>query len=100
MVGLSLPDMTGVELIRSLRLRHPDMPVLVVSRHDEGITVEQALEAGAQGYLTKYEAGASLVDAIHRLLDGETYVGEAVRERLGFVRHHRRMPWDGDEAAC
>ncbi|WP_457652623.1 response regulator [Rhodocaloribacter sp.] len=99
-VGLSFPDMPGVELIRRIRLRHPDVPILVVSRHDEGISVEQALEAGARGYLTKYEAGAALVDAIHRLLEGETFVSEAVRERLGFVRYHGRMPWGEDEATC
>lgn len=98
-MGLSLPDMSGVELIRLIRFRHPDVPILVVSRHDERITMEQAFEAGARGYVTKYDAGEVLVEAVHRLLRGGTYVSECVRAKQGRFRQGSRS-WGTDGAQC
>src|SRR5690554_3722666 len=56
-VDISLPGMSGIELIKHLLALHPDLPVLVVSRHDETLYAERAIRAGARGYIMKLEAG-------------------------------------------
>ncbi len=55
-VDISLPGIDGIELIKMLRLRHKDLPVLVVSMHDEALYAERSLRAGARGYIMKQEA--------------------------------------------
>jgi DNA-binding NarL/FixJ family response regulator len=52
-VDLSLGTMHGLELVRQLHQALPDMPVLVLSMHDEALFAERAVRAGARGYLTK-----------------------------------------------
>ena len=56
-VDLSLPDGNGLELIRRIRARYPDILVLVVSMYAEELFAGRALRAGAKGYLNKQEAG-------------------------------------------
>lgn len=86
-VDLSLEDGSGLDLIRALRDAIPDLPVLVLSMHDEALFAERALRAGARGYIMKQEAIAGLVRAIQRVLSGKIYVSERmaqnVLERLG-----------------
>jgi len=86
-VDLSLGRGTGLELIRTLHDRHPGLPVLVLSMHDEALFAERALKAGARGYIMKHEAIAGLVDAIRHVLSGRVYVSDrmaqSVLERFG-----------------
>lgn len=73
-VDISLPDGNGLELIKDLRVRYPDLPVLVVSMHDESVYAERAFRAGARGYVTKQELDETVLVAIRRLLRGEQYM--------------------------
>lgn len=86
-VDLSLGQVTGLELIRKLHDALPDLPVLVLSMHDEALFAERALRAGARGYIMKQEAIDGLVGAIRQVLSGRIYVSErmsqSVLERLG-----------------
>ncbi len=75
-VDLSLKSSDGLELIKDIKLRFPDLPVLVVSMHEELIYAERALRAGAKGYIMKSEATEEIITAIRQILSGNTYVSE------------------------
>jgi len=62
----------GIELTKSLKAEYPDMPVLVVSMHDEALYAERALRAGARGYVMKNEALDSILHAVRSVMGGET----------------------------
>lgn len=81
-VDLSLPGMGGLELIKHLQSRAPEVQALVVSRHDEGLYAERCLRAGARGYVMKQEAGDVIVEAIRKVLNGRIYVSDEINERL------------------
>jgi len=75
-VDITLKDTYGIELIKEFKDRHPGLPMLVLSMHDEALYGERALRAGARGYLTKQEATKKVVDAIRKVLAGEIYTSE------------------------
>ncbi len=79
---ISLPGMSGIELTKHLHALHPELPVLIVSRHDEALYAERALRAGARGYVMKLEASDTIVAAIRRILRGGIYVSMDVNDRL------------------
>ena len=81
-VDISLPGMSGIELIKHLLALHPDLPILIVSRHDETLYAERAIRAGARGYIMKLEAGDVIVKAVRRVLKGGIYVSDEINERL------------------
>lgn len=81
-VDISLPGMSGMELIKHLRSRTPDIQLLVVSRHDETLYAERCIRAGAKGYVMKQEAGDVIVKAIRKVLNGRIFVSEEINERL------------------
>jgi DNA-binding NarL/FixJ family response regulator len=81
-VDISLPGMSGMELIKHLQSRTPDVRILVVSRHDESLYAERCIRAGARGYVMKQEAGDAIVNAIRTVLDGRIFVSEEINERL------------------
>lgn len=81
-VDISLPGMSGMELIKHLQSRAPDVRVLVVSRHDETLYAERCIRAGAKGYLMKQEAGDVIVKAIRKVLNDRIFVSEEINERL------------------
>ena len=79
---LSLKDSSGLELMRNIKARHPGLPILVLSVHDESVYAEVAFRAGALGYLMKQEALEKLLEAIRRVLKGAVYVSDAMAVRL------------------
>ena len=81
-VDISLPGMSGMELIKHLQSRMSDLKILVVSRHDETLYAERCIRAGAKGYLMKQEAGDVIVKAIRKVLNGRIFVSEEINERL------------------
>ncbi len=81
-VDLSLKGDSGLELIKDLQTLCPDLPILVVSMHDEALYAERALRAGAKGYVSKNEASRKVVEAIRRILSGRMYFSEDVSENL------------------
>lgn len=73
-VDLSLGDMNGMDLVKQLRRKSKTPPaVLVVSMHEEGVFLKEALAAGAKGYLMKGRAAEKVVEALRALARGETY---------------------------
>ena len=81
-VDISLPGMSGMELIKHLQSRAPDIKILVVSRHDETLYAERCIRAGARGYMMKLEAGDEIVKAARQVLNGRIFVSEEINERL------------------
>lgn len=81
-VDLSLGSGTDLELIRALHAELPDLPVLVLSMHDEALFAERVLRAGARGYIMKHEAITGLVEAIRQVMAGRIYVSERMAQRL------------------
>ena len=77
-VDLSLRDSDGLELIKDIRSKYRQLPVLVLSMHDENIYAERLLSAGANGYIMKQAAADQLLTALRRVLSGGIYVSEHV----------------------
>lgn len=67
---LSLPGRSGLELIMDLHAAHPEIPVLVLSMHDEVIYAKRVRQAGGSGYLMKDASPERLIEAIHVVLGG------------------------------
>jgi DNA-binding NarL/FixJ family response regulator len=82
LVDISLPDKNGLELIKDIRSMNPDLPILVVSMHDEMIYAERVLRAGARGYIMKQEGGQKFLQAIRQVLAGQVYVSEKMSARI------------------
>lgn len=74
-IDVSLPGMSGIELVDVLQTQAPDLPCLVLSGHTQADYVKRALQAGARGYVSKAEPYA-LLDAIQAILGGAVYVSK------------------------
>ncbi len=81
-VDISLQTDSGLELVKTLRHRYPDLGILVLSMHDESLFAERALRSGANGYLMKLEATEHVVSAIREVLAGNIYMSAAMHEKL------------------
>jgi len=81
-IDISLPGMSGLELVKHMEALHPEVRMLVVSRHDETLYAERSIRAGAKGYVMKLEASGVIVEAARRVLQGGIYVSDEINERL------------------
>lgn len=81
-VDLSLPGVSGIELIKQIQAEAPALPVLVLSMHDEQFYAERALRAGARGYVMKQEAIERVIEAVRKVMRGEIYVSREVADKL------------------
>jgi DNA-binding NarL/FixJ family response regulator len=82
LTDITMPGRSGMEFIRDVLAVHADLPILVVSMHDELIYAERALRAGARGYIMKEAGGEKLLGAIARVLSGHVYVSEKLSATL------------------
>lgn len=81
-VDISLEGLNGIELTKHVRSQHPELPVLIVSMHDESLYGERALRAGARGYIMKKEARSKIVDAIRQVLRGSFYLSNEMSTKI------------------
>jgi DNA-binding NarL/FixJ family response regulator len=79
---ISLKNTHGLELVKDLQARHPTLPVLVLSMHDESLYAERVLRAGARGYITKQEATKRILQAVRQVLSGQIYISEKMASRM------------------
>src|SRR5208283_1053755 len=79
---ISLKQGDGIELVRDVRAHYPQLPILVLSMHDETIYAERMLAAGANGYIMKQAASEQFLISLRRVLDGNIYVSEAVGNNM------------------
>jgi DNA-binding NarL/FixJ family response regulator len=82
LVDISLKDSSGLNLIKDISEQYANLPVLVLSMHDESLYAERALRAGARGYIMKEQADESVVDGLRKVLDGELCVSEELQKRM------------------
>lgn len=79
-ISLNGPD--GLDLLKNLRTLHPNLPVLILSMHDESIYAERALRARANGYIMKQEATEKVLVALRRILGGDIYLSDRMANKL------------------
>lgn len=81
-LDIGLRGGSGLDLIGQIRTRRPDLPILVLSMHQERSYAERVLRAGAQGYLMKQADPAEIVPAIRRILAGDLYLSPELADEL------------------
>jgi DNA-binding NarL/FixJ family response regulator len=79
-ISLNGPD--GLDLLKTIRARDPNLPVLILSMMDEVLYAERGLRAGANGYIMKQQATEQVLVAIRRILGGEIYVSERMSNKM------------------
>ena len=79
---ITMPGRNGVEFIKDVKAAWPELPILVVSMHDETIYAERVLRAGARGYIMKEAGGENLLIAVRWILQGQVYVSAAISARI------------------
>jgi len=82
LLDLLMPGASGVDLIERVAAAHPDLPVLVLTMHADPHLARRALEAGAMGYLTKDSSPELVIDAIHHVSKGRSYVDPSLAGAL------------------
>lgn len=83
-LDMTMPGISGIDLIKRLRKEKHGLHVLVLSMHREDQFAVRALKAGASGYLTKGSAPDVLISAIRRVAGGGKYISRALAEKLAF----------------
>jgi DNA-binding NarL/FixJ family response regulator len=73
---ISLSGTTGIDLIKNIKAEFEDLPVLVVSMHEESLYAERALRAGAMGYVMKQEPAKAVKVAIRKVLGGDIHLSD------------------------
>jgi DNA-binding NarL/FixJ family response regulator len=81
-VDISLNGPDGLDLLKNIRALYPDLPVLILSMHDEAIYAERALRARANGYIMKQEATEKVLVAVRRILNGEVYLSDRMANKM------------------
>jgi DNA-binding NarL/FixJ family response regulator len=82
LIDITLPGKSGLELIKDVKAMRPELPMLVLSMHDESLYADRVLRAGARGYITKHEGGEKLIGAIRHVLSGKIYVSESMSAHI------------------
>jgi DNA-binding NarL/FixJ family response regulator len=77
-VDVSLNGTNGIQLTEKMKSKYPDLPVLILTIHDEALYAKRALEAGAKGYVNKREAAETIISAIRLVLSGKQYLKEQI----------------------
>ena len=84
-LDISMPDRSGLDILKELQSERPKLPVLVLSMYSEDQFAVRVLKAGARGYLAKDTAPDDLVKAIRKVVSGGTYVSAFLAEKLAFA---------------
>jgi DNA-binding NarL/FixJ family response regulator len=82
LTDLTMRGRAGIEFIKDLRALRADLPILVISMHDEMVYAERCFRAGARGYLMKESGSENLLAALRRVISGQMYASPAVSEEI------------------
>lgn len=86
---VSMPLLNGIEAVRQLKKKNPDLAVVFLTMHLDVTYAASALEAGASGYVLKHSAPSELLTAIGYALRGQTYITPMLAEELRHYQRHR-----------
>jgi two-component system, NarL family, invasion response regulator UvrY len=94
LLDISMPGMSGLEILDTLKRDHPSLPILILSMHPEDRFALRAFKAGAAGYITKGSAVEELVQAIRKIVGGGKYVTPTLAEKFArdLVIDHAKLP--------
>jgi DNA-binding NarL/FixJ family response regulator len=81
-IDISMPGLDGLEVVSQLQGHFPELPILILTMHEEGQYVVRAIQAGARGYITKQSAPEQLVRAIRKVFSGSRYLTDEAAEAL------------------
>jgi two-component system, NarL family, invasion response regulator UvrY len=81
-LDISMPNKSGIDVLKQIKSQMPRLPVLVLSMHSEDQYAVRVLKAGASGYLTKDAAPAQLINALRKVVRGGKYVSATLAEKL------------------
>jgi two-component system, NarL family, invasion response regulator UvrY len=93
-LDISLGGKSGLEVLKEIKQLRPRLPVLMFSMHSEEVYARRAINAGAQGYITKGSSSEELFAAINRIASGGRYITPALAEKIVFTAHAERLPHD------
>ncbi|SNS62014.1 two component transcriptional regulator, LuxR family [Noviherbaspirillum humi] len=82
LLDISMPDKSGIEVLKQVKKEMPKVAVLMLSMHREDQYAIRSLKAGASGYLTKQSAPDQLVEAIRQVASGRKYISPALAQEL------------------
>jgi DNA-binding NarL/FixJ family response regulator len=82
LIDISLENESGLELVKQLGSQFPEVALIILSMHDEGVYGERALRAGARGYVMKHETSKSVLASIRQVLGGGVYVSAKIVKRM------------------
>lgn len=82
LLDITMPDRNGIDVLRQLKINHPQLPVLMLSMHPEEQYAVRSMKAGAAGYLSKQSVPTQLVTAIRQVASGKKYISSELAERL------------------
>ncbi|MCF8031286.1 MAG: response regulator transcription factor [Desulfohalobiaceae bacterium] len=93
-IDISMPDIDGLELITRLLSHYPELPIVVLTVHEDRQYMFRAVQAGAMGYITKRSASEQLVQAIRKVQAGKRFFPEEVAEALALQLSRRGSEQD------
>src|SRR5262245_17794695 len=82
LLDISMPGRNGLDVLKQLKSKFPNLPILILSQHPEDQFALRALRAGASGYVTKDSAGAELLAAIRKVASGKKLLSESQADEL------------------
>ncbi len=83
-LDISMPGHNGVELLKMMKAERPDIPILVLTVHDEVIYAVRALKAGARGYILKGESGEEILAGMNAIMKGELFLSHQIKHQIIF----------------
>lgn len=93
-LDISMPDRTGLDLMKDIQKLKPESKILILSMHPEDRFALRAIKSGAHGYITKESAPQEMVKAIRKVMEGRKYISETLGEKLAaeFTVENQKMP--------
>lgn len=82
LLDITLKTVSGINVLQEVRARYPDLPVLMLTMHDEARFAERSLRAGASGYVIKQDPPENLISALRTVLSGEIYMSGAMTSKM------------------
>jgi DNA-binding NarL/FixJ family response regulator len=92
LMDMTMPGISGVNLINRVRSFYPLLPILILSMHNEVQTVVRALKAGANGYITKDRSPDELLAALRKVATGGKYIDKELAEQMVFHSMDKKAP--------
>jgi two-component system invasion response regulator UvrY len=94
LLDISMPDKSGLEILKELKRKRPDLQVLILSIHGEEQYAIRALKAGAAGYLTKKSVPDELIKAVQKISQGGKYITASLAEKMAsyLEKDARKLP--------